>query len=255
LTDASLLGRLLAPRALSAVFQPVFEVGGDAPRPHYLEALIRGPRGTSVQSPEILFEYVRRRRRTAEVDRACVREILAEARQLSPETVLGLNVHASTVGASDFADFLGAAALGHAIHPSRLVVEIVEHAPPRDPEAFHDGLDRLRDLGAAIALDDVGFGHSNYRMILECRPDYFKIDAYFVTGARDDYYRRVVLASVAALAQSFGARVVAEGVESEDDLAVVRDAGIDLVQGWLLAAASPARDFAPAGRRCRAEAQ
>jgi len=250
LLDASLLGRILAPRALSAVFQPVFEVGGAAPRLHYLEALIRGPRGTSVHSPEILFEYVRRRRRTAEVDRACLREILAEARQLPPETPLGLNVHASTVGAPDFADFLGAAAFGYAIHPSRLVVEIVEHAPPRDAEAFRRGLHRLRDLGAAIALDDVGFGHSNYRMILECHPDYFKIDAYFVTGARDDYYRRVVLASVAGLAQSFGARVVAEGVESEDDLAVVRDAGIDLVQGWLFAAASPARDFAPVACAC-----
>jgi EAL domain-containing protein (putative c-di-GMP-specific phosphodiesterase class I) len=242
-----LLERILAPGALSPVFQPVFEVGGQRPRPHYLEALIRGPRRASAHSPEILFEYVRRRRRTAEVDRACVRAILAEAPRLPAGTPLALNVHASTLAAPDFVEFLGIAAREHGIRPSRLVVEIVEHAPPRDGQAFRRGLDRLRALGTAVALDDVGFGHSNYRMILECRPDYFKIDAYFVTGARDDYYRRVVLGSVAGLAQSFGARVVAEGVESEDDLAVVRAAGIDLVQGWLLGAALPAPGFPDAG--------
>jgi len=248
--EASLLERILAPGALSAAFQPVIEVAGEEPRPHYLEALIRGPRGTSVHAPDILFEYARRRRRTADVDRACLRAILASATALPPGTSVGLNVHASTLGAQDFVDFLAGTALGHGIHPSRLIVEIVEHAPPRDAAAFQKGLDHLREIGAAVALDDVGFGHSNYRMILESHPDYFKIDAYFVTGARDDYYRRVVLGSVAKLARSFGARVVAEGVETEDDLAVVKDAGIDLVQGWLFAAAAPADELAgPASRR------
>jgi EAL domain-containing protein (putative c-di-GMP-specific phosphodiesterase class I) len=245
--DASLLDRILAPHALSAAFQPVIDVAARRPRTHYLEALIRGPRGTSVHSPDILFEYARRRRRTAEVDRACLSAILADASVFPRDTTLGVNVHASTVGEADFVDFLAGTALGHGVHPSRLVVEIVEHAPPRDAAAFQKGLDRVRGLGAAVALDDVGFGHSNYRMILESRPDYFKIDAYFVTGARNDYYRRVVLGSVAKLARSFGARVVAEGVETEDDLSVVKDEGIDLVQGWLFAAAAAAREFsAPA---------
>jgi EAL domain-containing protein (putative c-di-GMP-specific phosphodiesterase class I) len=245
LPEGSLLDRILAPNALSAAFQPVVDVVGQCPKTHYLEALIRGPRGTSAHSPDILFEYARRRRQTAAVDRACLRAILADTRALPRDTTLGLNAHASTVGAPDFVDFLAATALGQGVHPSRLVVEIVEHAPPRDAVAFQKGLEGLRDIGAAVALDDVGFGHSNYRMILESRPDYFKIDAYFVTGARDDYYRRVVLGSVARLARSFGARVVAEGVETEDDLAVVRDEGIDLVQGWLVAAAAPARELFP----------
>src|SRR6185369_8891608 len=99
--------------------------------------------------------------------------------------------------------------------------------------AFRNALAGLRDIGARIALDDVGLGHSNFLMILECRPEYFKIDRYFVHGARSDFYRQAVLGSVVHLAKPFGARVVAEGVEDEDDLAAVRAAGIDLVQGWM----------------------
>jgi len=131
----------------------------------------------------------------------------------------------------------------------RLVVEIVEHAPVWDVEAFRNVLGGLRAIGARVALDDVGLGHSNYLMILECRPDYFKIDRHFVHGAHADFYRQAVLRSVAQVAVPFGAQVVAEGVEAPEDLAAVRAAGIALAQGWLLCGARPVRHFIlrPAG--------
>jgi EAL domain-containing protein (putative c-di-GMP-specific phosphodiesterase class I) len=244
LRDECLIDRVLEPGALTAAFQPVCEVREGALRTHYLEALIRGPRGTSVEAPNVLFEYARRKNRAAELDRACVRAVLSAASSLPAHTRIGLNIHASTLALDpEFLNALGDAASANGISAERLVVEIVEHAPPWDVSGFRNGVAGLRAIGARIALDDIGLGHSNYMMILECRPDYFKIDRYFVHDARTDFYRRAVLASVAQLARPFGAQVVAEGVETADDLLAAREAGISLFQGWLMSGAHPAHHF------------
>lgn len=244
---SGLLDRILERGALRALFQPVLDLGHGVPAPHYLEALIRGPQGLSIEAPEILFGYARRKNATATVDRACVEAILLEARHFPESTVLGLNIHASTLAQDpEFLNFLGDTARLYDIAPARLVIEIVEHAPPWDVAGFRNGLDGLRAIGARIALDDVGLGHSNYMMILECRPDYLKVDRYFVAGSHADFHRRAVLASVAELARPFGARVVAEGLEDHKDLETIRSLGIALAQGFLFGPALPAPDLVKA---------
>jgi EAL domain-containing protein (putative c-di-GMP-specific phosphodiesterase class I) len=231
---SSLLDRVFQPGALTVRFQGVYETNGTGAC-HYAEALTRGPRGTSLETPDVLFEYARRKNQESTVDRACVDAVLRAARNLPEDLLLGLNVHASTLAMDpDFAAYLGHTAESHGISLGRVVVEIVEHAPPWDLGGFHNTLSALREQGARIALDDVGLGHSNYMMILECRPDYFKIDRYFVRGAQEDFYRQAVLKSVVQLARPFNARVIAEGVETEDDLAVTQASGIHFAQGFLL---------------------
>ena len=84
-------------------------------------------------------------------------------------------------------------------------------------------------MGIPIALDDIGEGHSNYRMILDCRPEFFKIDKYFVQGSHRDSARRAVLQSVVTLAANFGSPVIAEGVEELADLDLVTSVGINFV--------------------------
>jgi EAL domain-containing protein (putative c-di-GMP-specific phosphodiesterase class I) len=230
-----LFDRILVPGALSAVAQPVFEVDKDPARVHYVEFLIRGPRGTTLETPDILFEYARLKSKTGEVDLACLKAIFGAAR-FAPEHVrIGVNIHASTLAFDpELVMILADLASASGVAPSRLVVEVVEHAPAWDAEAFRGALDCLKDIGAKVAVDDVGLGHSNYQMILDCRPDYLKIDRYFVAGSHSDYYRQAVLASIAQLAHAFGAQVVAEGIETEEDLKTVRDAGIGLAQGYLV---------------------
>ncbi|HSG05095.1 MAG TPA: EAL domain-containing protein, partial [Nitrospiria bacterium] len=84
------------------------------------------------------------------------------------------------------------------------------------------------------ALDDIGAGDSNFKMILDLRPDYYKVDRYFVAGASRDPYRLAILASIADLSRKLGGVVIAEGVEHVDDLEACRASGINLVQGYLL---------------------
>ncbi len=234
--ESTLLETLLLPGQLAVVFQPIFEIDGGRPHVHALECLVRGPRGTNAERPNVLFEYVRRKRAEAAIDRACVAAALAEGSLLPGSPRLSVNVHASTLGRdAGFHDFLLERARAVGIVPARLVIEIVEHAPPLDVPGFRRALEQLRAAGVSIALDDVGLGQSNYKMILDVRPDIYKIDRYLVSGAWSDPYRQIVLDSLARMVRRLEARAVAEGVEDRHELVAVEAAGIDLVQGFLFA--------------------
>jgi EAL domain-containing protein (putative c-di-GMP-specific phosphodiesterase class I) len=247
-TDQTLLDTLLEPGRLAVLFQPIFEVGTARPQLFALECLVRGPQGTNAERPSVLFEYVRRKRAEAVVDRTCVAAALAEARCLPGAPRLSLNVHASTLGRDPgFRAFLLDRAREARIEPRRLVVEIVEHSPPLDVPSFRRTLAELREAGIAIALDDVGLGQSNYKMILDVRPDIYKLDRYLVSGAWSDPYRQVILDSLARMVRRLEARAVAEGVEDHHELVAVEAAGIDLVQGFLLAPPIPCAGILSAG--------
>lgn len=242
MTDATLLDLVLTPGQLTPVFQPIVRTRDGST--FGFEGLTRGPEGTNLHAADVLFEYVRRKHEESPVDRACVAAILAAAPQLPQTALLNLNVHASTLGRdAGFVRFVLDEADRRAIAHERLVIEIVEHTPFWDGDRFLRALEALRLAGAAIALDDVGLGHSNYRMILESHPAYFKLDRFLVQGIAADRYRQAVVRSLVQLAEAFSGAVIAEGVETPDDLAVIGELGIDLAQGYLFARPAAAAEF------------
>src|SRR6202040_2470811 len=97
-----------------------------------------------------------------------------------------------------------------------------------------ESITALRDLGVRIALDDVGVGQSNYRMMLDCHPEYFKLDAYFVRDLKNDSKRRAVVESVVTFGKALHSAVVAEAAESIDDITILGDMGVEFVQCNLL---------------------
>jgi EAL domain-containing protein (putative c-di-GMP-specific phosphodiesterase class I) len=235
---------VFAPGALTTLFQPMFATGGGDRRPFALEVLTRGPVGTNLASSEVLFEYTRRKGMEIAVDRLCLESGLAQAAFLPPGVVLALNVHAATLERDPgFPRYFAELTAAGAWDPARLILELVEHAPAWEGSGLQRSLAALRSLGVRIALDDIGSGHSSYRMILDCHPDFFKVDRAIVHGCHDDFRRRAVLDSVARLAEKLGSRVIAEGIEEPADLETVLALDIDLVQGFLLARPAPAREL------------
>ena len=235
----SILERVLQPRSLRAVFQPVVDFGRRPRCVHYYEGLVRGPRRTNVERPDVLFEYARRKFAEAEVDRAALRAVVLAARACRG-TAVGLNVHRSTVAHDPrFVAFLAALLADTGIAPGSVVLELVEQGELLDVRSLLPKLDELRRLGVRIALDDFGIGQANYLMLLECRPDYVKIDRRFVHGCHRDERRQALIESLVSLAEHVGARLVAEGVERERDLECVRRLGVVLVQGFLLGRPRP----------------
>jgi EAL domain-containing protein (putative c-di-GMP-specific phosphodiesterase class I) len=195
---------------------------------------MRGPSATNLESAEILFEYARRKRAEGIVDRACIAAALKSAQHLDMVPRFFLNVHASTLGRdADFTRFLDETAASHSIELSRITLEIVERQPYWNGPRFMATLDRLRMRGIKIALDDFGLGESNYRMMLDCWPDCIKIDRYVVRNCDSDYGRRAILESIASLALTIGAKVIAEGVQTRAELRTIRDLGFTLAQGFV----------------------
>jgi EAL domain-containing protein (putative c-di-GMP-specific phosphodiesterase class I) len=111
-------------------------------------------------------------------------------------------------------------------------------------DSFQSTLGVLRDAGVRIAVDDLGVGASNFRMIVDCRPDHLKVDRYIAHGCSRDSVRAAVIASIVSLADAIGARPIVEGIEQQDDLDTVTGLGIDIVQGFLFAPAMPASELA-----------
>ena len=231
----TLAQRLLAPGALTVLYQPIVRLNADGVRLFALECLTRGPHATNAARADVMFDYVRFMRLEPVVDRVCVSTALAAAATLPGSPNLTVNVHATTIGRDPrFPAFLGAVTAEHGIDLSRLTIEIVEHTHYEDGPAFAQALQCIRSLGPRIALDDVGLGHSNYRRMLDADADFLKIDRYLVHGAGNDPHRRAVVESIAQLARRLGAQAIAEGVETADDLHSLKDSGIDLAQGYLL---------------------
>ena len=236
--------RLREPGAIRVEFQPILRLVGDEVQLYSLEALARGPQGSTLERAEVMFEYARRMGEETLVDLLCIGAALAAARELPGEPHLSLNVHGSTLSEAGFADELLVLAAGHGVDPRRLMLEIVEHRTAWPMDAFGVTLQRVRAAGVRIALDDLGVAASNYRMLVDCRPDHLKVDRYVVHGCSQDRFRKAVLQSIVTLAAGCAAVPIAEGVEDAADLALLRELGIEHFQGWLWARSMPAAEIA-----------
>ena len=239
------LERIQGPGAIRIEFQPIVRVQPDHVELYAVEALARGPRGTSVERPEVLFEYARRKGVEADIDLICITEAFEAYSQLPAQPLLSINVHGSTLASVDhFAERILSASKAYGIAPGHLMFEVLEYRAPWAIETFLHTLDTLRDAGVRIAVDDLGVGASNYQMIVDCHPDYLKIDRHVVLGCSGDRWRHAVLESIATLSRACGATPIAEGVETIEDIDTLLGLGIDTVQGWLYARSAPPDDFA-----------
>lgn len=224
---------MLVPRNVRTVFQPIIELANGGEKMHSLECLTRTPTHVSLVSPQDLFDHARTMGAEGLLDRSCAVAALCAASKLPGEFRVSVNVHASTLARdADLPEFIAETSIACGIAPTRLTIEIVEHSPPHGVKAFRTALAKLRAFGMLVAIDDIGLGYSNFRMIVDAQADYFKIDRYFVSGIERDPYRFAVLESVAKLAAKVDARVIAEGIETASELGFVLEAGIDLVQGF-----------------------
>jgi PAS domain S-box-containing protein/diguanylate cyclase (GGDEF)-like protein len=129
------------------------------------------------------------------------------------------------------------------VNPAHVTLEVTESVMMEDLHQFRDLLDRLRALGVQIAVDDFGTGYSSL-MYLKCLPfDTLKIDQAFIKGLGNDAYDEAIVASALTVARAMDLFVVAEGVETREQLVALRALECDAVQGYFVAQPLPAADF------------
>ncbi len=121
-----------------------------------------------------------------------------------------------------------------AVDLSRVVVEITEHDAVRDYALMRRTLSDLRAAGARIAVDDVGAGFASLRHVLQLQPDLVKLDTSLTRDVHVSARQRALVRAVVQFADEVGAQVLAEGIEINEQLAPLIDAGVTLGQGWHL---------------------
>ncbi len=244
--EQGVLTRLMRARQLHAVFQPIADLrtGGI----FGYEALIRGPAGTPLQSPDALLGLAARCGRLPEFELFCVETALADWRRSGTTGRLFVNLAADALVHAlhhHGRDALVARLQAHRCDPRTLVVEITEHTRATDIAALREAAQQLRSSGIALALDDFGSDHSNLRMWSELRPDIVKIDKFFVRspgsadGGSGHLEHLQILQAIKSIADVFGTTLVAEGIETAEDLQVLRTLRIPYGQGYWLGRPAP----------------
>ncbi len=225
----STIEQVLAQRGIRSVFQPIVEIATGQVVGH--EALSRGPAGTGLESPAALFAAARRAGLLAELDEACRQSSFRTASRLGlhdPTTVF-VNVEPEVL---DHAPLRQLSAIAEGVPGGlRIVLEITERALSARPAELMRTVDAVRELGWGVALDDVGAEQASLTFMAMLRPDVVKLDLSLIQR-RASGETAEVMHAVNAYAESSGARVLAEGIETEAHLRTARALGATLAQGW-----------------------
>ena len=170
------------------------------------------------------------------LEHAC--QSLARWSRASPRLdacTMSVNVSAVQLRSRTFIDALEQLIAATGIEPRLLCLEITESVLMEDIDYFSEVLRRLRAIGVNLSIDDFGTGYSSLAYLRRFPIDELKIDRSFVTGLDTDTYDATLVAAMIGIGDALGHRVVAEGVETTEELAALRDLGCQYAQGYLFA--------------------
>jgi EAL domain-containing protein (putative c-di-GMP-specific phosphodiesterase class I) len=122
---------------------------------------------------------------------------------------------------------------------SRIVLEVTEHVPVPDYSQFGTILEPLRKRGLRLAIDDAGAGYASFRHILKLNPDFIKLDMSLTRNIDADPMCLALAAALIRFAEDTGSKIIAEGVETTSELAVLQDLKVNMVQGYLVGRPMP----------------
>jgi PAS domain S-box-containing protein len=172
-----------------------------------------------------------------EIDRWVVNET---ARLAALGHAVEFNVSAKSVTDPNMLAMIVNAIEAHGASPGNMVCEITETALVRDIEAAEVFVRGLNDIGCQVALDDFGAGYGGFNNLKRLPVSYVKIDREFVRDLRDELSSQHVVSAVVNLARAFGMQTIAEGAEDDETLRLLRELGVNHVQGYIIGRPSPA---------------
>lgn len=233
-----ILRDILRHRRLTAWFQPIIDLKGGGIIGY--EALIRGPSDSPLHSPLNLFMVAHGCGRLVELDLLCREVNIQTFARLRLSGKLFLNVSPSTLLQEDFrSGFTRQFLLEHGLKPQQVVIELTEHFPIDNYELTRKGIAHYRDMGFAVAIDDLGAGYAGLRLWSELKPEFVKFDRHFIQGIDSDFHKSQFIRSLQEIANEFGCRTIAEGVETEEECRTVNALGVGLGQGYFFARPGP----------------
>lgn len=251
--EGSQVASALLDAGLDVAYQPIVHLGSGSVLAY--EALAR-PRHPDARNPQVFFQLLEDAGARLAGERAAFEAALRGTADHFPRVKLFLNASPTTLVDPEF-DIVEFFQLGerYGLSPSDLVVEVTESEAVHDLATLASRCERLGRLGVGLAVDDAGAGHASFRVITRLRPSYIKLDRDLVSNVDGDGARHAFIEAMVRFSRQIGSRLIAEGIETEAELASLAGLGVEAGQGYFIA--RPESGFAspsPAARRMIATA-
>jgi len=224
--------RIMAEQSIYSVYQPIVSLQDGSVFGY--EALTRGPAGSGLESPQLLFQYAGMHGRLYALERLSREKAIAGAR-LERHQPLFINVSAEVLGDPQFVpgqtlELLQACGMT----PAQVVFEITERSSIEDFTRAQKVLEHYRRQGYRIAIDDAGAGYSSLQAIAELQPDFIKIDRSLIQGLNKLKVKEYIVETFVTFAHKMNIQLIAEGIEEPDELVKLTHMGVHHAQGYLL---------------------
>ena len=224
------ISQVITDVAFRPVFQPIVDVATGEHAGY--EALTRFASGTA---PDVVFAAARAAGLEAELELATVAAALSASTALPARAWLSLNVSPALL-----ADARLSAVLALTTRP--VVFEVTEHVAIPDYAELRSAIGRLGP-GFRVAVDDAGAGIANFGHIVQLRPAFVKLDIGLIRGVDMDLTRQALIVGLLHFASESDSEAIAEGVETEEELATLKTLGVRLVQGYLVGRPAPVAEW------------
>jgi EAL domain-containing protein (putative c-di-GMP-specific phosphodiesterase class I)/CBS domain-containing protein len=242
ISDYNELIQILKNKSIRTVYQPIVSLDDG----HVLgyEALSRGPCDSFFESPGNLFHVAEHFNRLWELELLCRTKALENARELPTGKLLFINVNPEVIKDRKFKkgstkDYISK----FGMNPSNIIFEITEKTAVSDYKSFRKTIDNYISQGYKIAIDDTGAGYSGLRLLTETRPQYIKIDMALVRDIDKESIKQELMKTFYSFAKITNMQLIAEGIETINELNTLIDIGVQYGQGYFLQ--RPVAEFTP----------
>ncbi|WP_234943436.1 EAL domain-containing protein [Priestia megaterium] len=238
--DALWIDELIEDKRICSYYQPIVSI--DHERVHIVghEILSRGlEEDGSIIPPFKMFEAAQIRNKTFALDRACRLEAVKNASIIDRQLIFINFIPTAIYNPEHCLASTFALIQELNIKPEQIVFEVIETEDVQDIEHLKNILNYYRSHGFKYALDDVGVGYNTLKRLLEVEPDVVKLAFEFTNGVSKNEKQKKVAQEMLAITHKMGAKALAEGVETEEDLKCLIEMGYDLFQGYYFAKPHP----------------
>jgi diguanylate cyclase (GGDEF)-like protein len=238
---ADILNKILEGKYITPVYQPIVSLtNGEV---FGYEALSRISNKDLEISIEEMFNISDRTNRAWELETLCRKKALENAKSMDAEKKLFLNVNPNIIHDAEFKDgFTKKRLEKYGLNFQNIVFEVSERTAVINKKAFLDSIEHYRNQNYEIAIDDIGSGYSGLNAINDVKPDIIKLDMNLVRNIDKDETKHLLCKAMIDFGKNAEIKVIAEGIETEEELHILIKLGVDLGQGYFLGI--PQKSFA-----------
>lgn len=224
---------IIQAKAIITVFQPIFNIQQQSITGY--EALTRGPEGSPLHSSDVLFQQATQAGLLSELEILCRDSAIKRFAELNLSGKLFLNISPLVLlnknhPQGETIKFVEQAGL----NCQQIVIELSEKYPFPNNDTLRHALDKYRQFGFNVAIDDLGAGYSGLKLWSQLLPNIVKVDRYFVENCHRDRFKQKFLQAIFDLATAADAEIVVEGIECQQEFELLQKLGMIHAQGFYL---------------------